>query len=45
MGAIRQLVVKLVGKAAKTDATDAFTQMNVDDTVHVIKVILSKVIL
>ncbi len=40
MGIIRKLVVKLVGKAVKTDATDTFTQMNIDDAVHIIKAIL-----
>lgn len=40
MGIIRQLVIKAVGKVVKTDATDAFVQMNVDDAVSIIKAIL-----
>lgn len=38
--AIRKLIGKAVEKAAKVDASDAFTQMNADDVVTIIKAIL-----
>ena len=40
MAILRNLIIKAVGKAVKTEPSDVFTQMNADDVVTIIKSIL-----
>lgn len=37
---LRKIVVKAASKLSKVDATDTFTQLNLDDAVTIIKAIL-----